>query len=136
MELMVFITVLCFSFFALQTPCASLQNQLLQSSNEQAKGVLHLSPPIPTLPRKLRVTEEIAVKENRAQYSGPNSKLQKEHVLGESYKKEKARVQGSGRGTRQEWVESGADISQFFTMDYSNVRRRRPIHNKSLPVAP
>ena len=43
----------------------------------------------------------------------------------------------SSRGTRQEWVEgSDVNVSQFFTMDYSHVRRRRPIHNKSLPVAP
>lgn len=35
----------------------------------------------------------------------------------------------------QEWKE-GIDPSHFFTMDYSHIRRRRPIHNKSLPVAP
>lgn len=61
-------------------------------------------------------------------------------MTGKAYQKEKARVHetgtGSGRGTRQEWVDSGADISQYFTMDYSNVRRRSPIHNKSLPVGP
>lgn len=39
-------------------------------------------------------------------------------------------------GTWREWVEAGGDTSQFFTMDYSHVRRRRPIHNKSLPLAP
>lgn len=39
--------------------------------------------------------------------------------------------------TWREWVEAeGSDTSQYFTMDYSHVRRRRPIHNKSLPVAP
>uniref|UniRef100_M1BQK7 Uncharacterized protein n=1 Tax=Solanum tuberosum TaxID=4113 RepID=M1BQK7_SOLTU len=35
------------------------------------------------------------------------------------------------KGTRQEWVE-GKDTSDFFTMDYHWVRRRRPIHNKSI----
>ncbi|XP_021292814.1 probable root meristem growth factor 8 [Herrania umbratica] len=132
MELSVVIAVLCFSFLALQTPCTSLQIQL-QSSTEQgaAKGV-QLS--LPTLPRKLRFTEElVAFKGNGAQHSISNTK-QKEDISGKAYQKEEARVHGS-RGTRQEWVE-GPDVSQYFTMDYSNVRRRRPIHNKSLPVGP
>lgn len=37
------------------------------------------------------------------------------------------------KGTWQEWAE-GTDTSNFFTMDYSKVKRRRPIHNKSIPV--
>ncbi|XWS23049.1 hypothetical protein CRYUN_Cryun29cG0088300 [Craigia yunnanensis] len=78
MELIVFITVLCFSFFALQTPCTSLQIQL-QSSTEQAKGV-QLSPH--TLPRKLRFTEEVVVKGNEAQQAISNTKL-KEDVSGD-----------------------------------------------------
>lgn len=43
-----------------------------------------------------------------------------------------------GRGqTWQQWMdENGGDSSEFFTMDYSRVRRRRPIHNKGLPVGP
>ncbi|XVE91679.1 hypothetical protein REPUB_Repub01dG0031300 [Reevesia pubescens] len=134
MELIVFITVICFSFFAFQTPCTSLQIQL-QSSNEQAKGV-QLS--APTLPRKLRFTEEVAFKGNGAQNSISNTE-QKEAVSvdksGKAYQNEQATMHGS-RGTRQQWVEAGPDFSHFFTMDYSHVRRRRPIHNKSLPVGP
>ena len=42
MELIVFITVVCFSFFALQTPCTSLQTQL-QSSTEQGKLYIKVS---------------------------------------------------------------------------------------------
>ncbi|GMI87568.1 root meristem growth factor 8, GOLVEN 6 [Hibiscus trionum] len=125
MELLVFITVLCFALLALQSPCASMEMKL-QAANEQAKGV-ELSQ-YPSLPRKIRFTE---VKVNEAHHSVSNTK-QKEHVSG---KKQAALVHG-GRGTRQEWVESGADISRYFTMDYSHVRRRRPIHNKSLPVGP
>ncbi|KAG4165749.1 hypothetical protein ERO13_A13G088200v2 [Gossypium hirsutum] len=132
MELIVSITVLCFTFLALQTPCTSLQIKL-QSSDEQAKGV-HLSQ-YPTLPRKLRFTEEaVAFKGNEAHHSIRNSK-QKENASGKAYQKERGTVHAS-RGTRQEWMESGTDISQYFTMDYSHVRRRRPIHNKSLPVGP
>lgn len=36
------------------------------------------------------------------------------------------------KGTRQEWMEEEV----AFTMDYHRVRRRRPIHNKQVPVAP
>ncbi|KAK8655791.1 hypothetical protein V6N13_108357 [Hibiscus sabdariffa] len=58
----IFIGVLCFSFFALQTPCISLQIQS-QSSNEQAEKGVQLSPPaLLVLPRKLRFTEELAVR--------------------------------------------------------------------------
>lgn len=39
------------------------------------------------------------------------------------------------KGTRQEWMEE-EDPSQYFTMDYNRVKRRRPIHNKKLPVGP
>lgn len=54
--------------------------------------------------------------------------------LGKPYDKEPGLRRGRG-GTMKEWME-GADMSQFFTMDYSHVRRRRPIHNKSVPVGP
>ncbi|XVE74401.1 hypothetical protein DITRI_Ditri12bG0014000 [Diplodiscus trichospermus] len=133
MELVIFITMLCFSFFSLQTPCTSLQIHLLQSSHEKAKAV-QSSPPM--LPRKLKFTEEVAVEGNGSAQHSISKTKQKEDVSGkEAYQKEEATMHGS-RGTRQEWVEGGPDISQFFTMDYSHVRRRRPIHNKSLPVGP
>lgn len=35
------------------------------------------------------------------------------------------------KGTRQEWIEGSDTTHEFFTMDYSHVRRRWPIHNKS-----
>ena len=56
-------------------------------------------------------------------------------ILGKPDDKEAGLRRGRGDGTMQEWMER-ADLSQFFTMDYSQVRRRRPIHNKSLPVGP
>ncbi|KAG4158653.1 hypothetical protein ERO13_D02G131900v2 [Gossypium hirsutum] len=61
----IFIAVFCFSFFALQTPCTSLQIQR-QSSSEQGKGV-ELAPPTVQLPRKLRFAEEVALQGNVAQ---------------------------------------------------------------------
>lgn len=54
--------------------------------------------------------------------------------LNNKYKNNKEQGVKPGGGTRQEWVEGG-DTSQYFTMDYSHVKRRRPIHNKSLPAA-
>ncbi|WOH13429.1 hypothetical protein DCAR_0832939 [Daucus carota subsp. sativus] len=56
--------------------------------------------------------------------------------LGLSEDHEEAKKKQASIETWREWVEEGSDSSQYFTMDYSRVRRRRPIHNKSLPVAP
>lgn len=47
----------------------------------------------------------------------------------------KQNMEVGSKGTRQEWMESD-DPSQYFTMDYNRVKRRRPIHNKQLPVGP
>lgn len=56
------------------------------------------------------------------------------NCVGKTNNKEKGVMHGS-KGTWREWVE-GTDTSQYFTMDYSHVKRRRPIHNKALPVGP
>ncbi|XP_039025536.1 probable root meristem growth factor 8 [Hibiscus syriacus] len=76
------------------------------------------------LPRKLRFTEEFAFKGNEAvaQHSISSTK-KNEDVPGKTKQKE--------HGRRQQWAEG-----DYFTMDYPRVRRRRPIHNKSLPVGP
>ncbi|TYI36288.1 hypothetical protein E1A91_A03G121900v1 [Gossypium mustelinum] len=131
----IFIAVFCFSFFALQTTCTSLQIQL-QSSSEQGKGV-ELTPPTVQLPRKLRFAEEVAkqLQGNVAQAHSISSTKKLEDVSGKAKQKEEATVRGN-RGRRQQWKEGGPDLSHYLTMDYSNVRRRRPIHNKSFPVAP
>jgi hypothetical protein len=57
---------------------------------------------------------------------GKSSKVDKEQVV----------VHGSRGSTWQEWMDERADTSEFYTMDYSQVRRRRPVHNKSMPVGP
>ncbi|KAJ6899527.1 root meristem growth factor 8 [Populus alba x Populus x berolinensis] len=94
---------------------------------------------VPTvLPRKLRVLldQEVAVKSYAARSSTSLHKQKGDSAPGKAYHKEQNGVHG-GRpaGTWREWVE-GTDTSHFFTMDYTQVRRRRPIHNKSLPVGP
>ena len=55
---------------------------------------------------------------------------------GKSNKKEQVNVVHGSKGTWREWMEGGAEASEFYTMDYSHVQRRRPIHNKSMPDAP
>ena len=59
------------------------------------------------------------------------------HFTGKEQKMKVAigRKEKKKAGKREEW-EEGEDATQYFTMDYSRVRRRRPIHNKSTPVAP
>ncbi|KAK0574218.1 hypothetical protein LWI29_019895 [Acer saccharum] len=92
------------------------------------------------LPRKLRFTSEVTVN-GHGETLHSHNKHKEEEVTpssGKQYKEEEKVIHGNGngsKGTRQEWVE-GTDTSQYFTMDYSHVKRRRPIHNKSLPVAP
>ncbi|KAL4639846.1 uncharacterized protein LOC142626872 [Castanea sativa] len=133
MELIV-MTTLCFVLLALLTPSASLQIQV-QPSHEKANELQHYS--LPALPRKLRLFEEVTVKE----YGGQDStSYNVEYVAGKQAKhdnKEQVNnVVHGNKGTWREWVERGADESEFYTMDYSSVRRRRPIHNKSMPVTP
>ncbi|KAK9266763.1 hypothetical protein L1049_006683 [Liquidambar formosana] len=128
MELAV-ITTVCIGLSILLTPCVSQQIQL-QPFHEQAHELQH---PLPTLPRKLRLAAEVTVKgygdKDSTSYSKP-----KEDFSGKPYHKAPGLLHGRG-ATWREWVE-GTDTSHFFTMDYSSVRRRRPIHNKSLPVGP
>ncbi|KAI7754128.1 hypothetical protein M8C21_014872 [Ambrosia artemisiifolia] len=45
----------------------------------------------------------------------------------------KVMVHIAARGTRQEWIEGSDSTHEYFTMDYSHVKRRSPIHNKSFP---
>ncbi|CAL5338544.1 unnamed protein product [Camellia sinensis] len=134
MELIIVITTLCICLSVLLTPCASQQIQV-QSSHDQAKDVKFS---LLTLPRKLRVIEEAAtvhatVNEDKELLSYSK---QRASLSGKQHNKE-ADMKFGRRGTWQEWVEEGTDRTQFFTMDYSHVRRRRPIHNKSsVPVGP
>ncbi|KAK2635987.1 hypothetical protein Ddye_030779 [Dipteronia dyeriana] len=128
MELLLVITVLCFSFSLFQSPCVSLDIQvqpLLQN------GQLYVS--TVQLPRKLRFTAEVTVNGDGETLLSHNKHREEEEVA--PGKEEKVSHGNGSKGTWQEWVE-GTDTSQYFTMDYSHVKRRRPIHNKSLPVAP
>ncbi|PON79777.1 hypothetical protein PanWU01x14_010090 [Parasponia andersonii] len=134
MELvMVVVTLACFFLSAFLTPCSSLPIQAqAQPSYNQAK--YEAQPSLPTLSRKLRFTEEVKfVRQAVAPESTSNNKHM-ENVKGDKPQKNKEVVLHGSRGTLQEEWAEGTDASNFFTMDYAKVKRRRPIHNKSVPV--
>ncbi|KAH7569947.1 hypothetical protein JRO89_XS05G0022300 [Xanthoceras sorbifolium] len=139
MELMLVITLLCFCLSLLISPCVSLEIQVQPSLDKVMNEVQLIS--VSTLPRKLRFTTEVTVKGHEETVS--DNKQEVAHDLcrfnlsctgKEKKKEEKVMVHGS-KGTWQEWLER-TETSEYFTMDYSHVKRRRPIHNKSLPLAP
>ncbi|WCJ35780.1 hypothetical protein M5689_017015 [Euphorbia peplus] len=107
------------------TPCVTTQIQDQSSSHAQVKyeasssilKELHFSSS--TLPRKLRVLS-VTIDDDATQTFTPD-KSGKANEKGEKKKKQS-----------KEWMEA----SEYLTMDYRHVTRRRPIHNKSLPVAP
>ncbi|KAF7132111.1 hypothetical protein RHSIM_Rhsim09G0122000 [Rhododendron simsii] len=129
MELIVITLTLCVSLSVLLTPSASQQ--------------IHVQSSYHTIPRKLRLLEEVRTSTSTfvlilESYGRSHSRgifYVTGRVPGKQHRKESGMVRGRGSGTMQEWKE-GIDPSHFFTMDYSHVTRRRPIHNKLLPVAP
>ncbi|CAK9142470.1 unnamed protein product [Ilex paraguariensis] len=126
MELIKVITVVCIGLSVMLTPCASQKIQI-QSYHEQAQD-LQL---IHTLPRKLKLNEEVITSSGNKDLVPSNK--QKEVSSDKLHLTEENKLH-SRKGTWREWVEEGTETSQFFTMDYTHVRRRRPIHNKALPV--
>ncbi|KAG4403241.1 hypothetical protein AAZX31_01G060200 [Glycine max] len=138
MELIIIITLLSFSFSYL-IPTSSSQIQLepsLQLEDGNTGAVVNTNlqlSDLPTIPRKLRFTEK--VKEvDEARDLASNKQQEGSFASGKQYHRKQNMVLGK-KGTRQEWMEVD-DPSQYFTVDYTRVRRRRPIHNKQLPVGP
>ncbi|KAL1556602.1 hypothetical protein AAHA92_12200 [Salvia divinorum] len=79
-----------------------------------------------SLPRKVKLREVVDVK------SSAYKDIMLQKKLFEDKKIAKEDVMARKRGTWREWVES-PNKSEYFTMDYSWVRRRRPIHNNQMP---
>ncbi|XP_020214008.1 probable root meristem growth factor 8 [Cajanus cajan] len=136
MELIIIITLLIFSFSSLIPTCSSSQIQLehpllLQDDNIGAVNT-NMKLSLPTVPRRLRFNEK--VKEDDEAKDHASHKQENSFAEGKQYDRKQNMVHGK-KGTRQEWMEVD-DPSQYFTMDYTQVRRRRPIHNKKLPVGP
>ncbi|XP_019257919.1 PREDICTED: uncharacterized protein LOC109236163 isoform X2 [Nicotiana attenuata] len=84
-------------------------------------------------PRKLKLNEQPNVKsKGDPNHLVPFNTAKQALLPGKEHEQDQAAIMVHARkGTRQEWVE-GKDTSDFFTMDYHWVRRRRPIHNKSI----
>ncbi|KAJ9163469.1 hypothetical protein P3X46_023134 [Hevea brasiliensis] len=138
MELLVIFPVLCICLSMLLSSCVGTQVQEQAMASRVDK--VELSLPAAALPRKLRIIllldEKAApVNDHGGQGSASSNKMERGDISGKSRHKEE-NVMKRSRGTRQEWVEGTDDTSQYFTMDYSHVRRRSPIHNKALPVGP
>ncbi|KAL5761576.1 hypothetical protein ACOSP7_017840 [Xanthoceras sorbifolium] len=129
MELILVITLLCFCLSLLISPCVSLEIQVQPSLDKVMNEVQLIS--VSTLPRKLRFTTEVTVKGHEETVSDNKQEV----VHGKEKKKEENVMVHGSKGTWQEWLER-TETSEYFTMDYSHVKRRRPIHNKSLPLAP
>ncbi|XP_043700335.1 uncharacterized protein LOC122651066 [Telopea speciosissima] len=86
------------------------------------------------LPRKLRPVEEpFTLKRCKTEDSKPEAN-KKEDLSGKMIQHSQVMVNGR-EGTRQRWIQR-KDMWQFFTMDYSHIRRRQPIHNKAMPTRP
>ncbi|WJX63292.1 hypothetical protein P8452_48198 [Trifolium repens] len=122
MELIKIITFLSLLFSSLQHSCSSSQIQ----SNPPLVVNAHQQLSLPTMHRKLRIFTKKVKESDEARDS----------LLGGKESKKKQNMEVGNKGTRQEWMEEADDPSQYFTMDYTRVKRRRPIHNKKLPVGP
>ncbi|XP_060215045.1 uncharacterized protein LOC132641923 [Lycium barbarum] len=87
---------------------------------------------IPSSPRKLKFNEQPNVQSNGDKMNlVPFNTAKQASLTGKEHEPEGAKWVHARKGTRQEWIEE-KDTSEFFTMDYHWVRRRRPIHNKSI----
>ncbi|XP_061363076.1 uncharacterized protein LOC133306724 [Gastrolobium bilobum] len=138
MTMIIIITLLSIFFSALLPTCSSLQIQL-QPSLLQHEGAVNAHKQqlsLPTLPRKLKFAEKVKEYDEARDLASHKQEdsLPAATFTGRQYHRKQNMVLGN-KGTRQEWME-GDDHSEYFTMDYTSVRRRRPIHNKQLPVGP
>ncbi|XP_043715704.1 protein GOLVEN 6 [Telopea speciosissima] len=126
MELLAIATLCILSL--LVTTSASYETKVFSSLDQ----VHDLGISLTNLPRKMRPVEEPSiVKRFKVEDSKPEAN-NKEVFSGNV----QSQVMLNGKeGTRQRWMEK-KEMWQFFTMDYSHVRRRQPVHNKALPTRP
>ncbi|CAJ2648226.1 unnamed protein product [Trifolium pratense] len=136
MQLIKIITFLSLFFSSLQHSFSSSQIQSHPSLQHQAVGVEngHQQLSLPTMHRKLRIFTKKVKESDEAR--DIVSHKEKDSLLAGKQSKKKQNMEVGSKGTRQEWIEEADDPSQYFTMDYNRVKRRRPIHNKKLPVGP
>ncbi|KAL2546593.1 uncharacterized protein Fot_15826 [Forsythia ovata] len=113
-------------------PCASDQEQPRKSLQQVNHAQFST---IPSLPRKFKLKEEANVKSTAAGKDFVPYTKPMDASSGNKLHLKKDNLMHAAKGTWREWVE-GDNKSEYFTMDYTWVRRRRPIHNKQVPVAP
>ncbi|KAL9666961.1 hypothetical protein QQ045_001305 [Rhodiola kirilowii] len=129
-------SLLCVVVFMFFAPCNCLQVQLTSSHFDQGIGNKEAQASAEKfLPRKLRVLTE-KVREYTEKDSDSKNYNAYQKILSDKLEQKKAKPRPVEGQTWQQWMDDGGDSSEFFTMDYSKVRRRRPIHNKGLPVGP
>ncbi|KAF1863862.1 hypothetical protein Lal_00030981 [Lupinus albus] len=130
MGLITIITLLSIFFSSLLPSSTSLHIHLQPSLQHQEavngnnfKKLLSL----PVLPRKLRFTDKV---QEYAEVRDLASQKQKNYLPAvKKYRRIQNMKVVDIKKSKQEWME-GDNPSRFFTMDYHNVRKRPPIHNK------
>ncbi|XP_011102108.1 uncharacterized protein LOC105180146 [Sesamum indicum] len=88
------------------------------------------------LPRKLQLNQVATVKGSADKHFTPPEKFIEPSSGTKQHGKQENVMQDARKGTWREWVEEGTNKSEYFSMDYGWVRRRRPIHNKHIPFVP
>ncbi|MCL7033989.1 hypothetical protein MKW94_015951 [Papaver nudicaule] len=109
-----------------------LTKQVLSSSHDQQPAVLPDKKYVYTkLPRKLLSTDKTTNVSNNGG-NKPTTEMSEDTKKVQGKRPRNHGIMEGRKGTRQTWVESKA--YQYFTMDYTEVHRRRPVHNKFMPL--
>ncbi|KAL1568527.1 protein GOLVEN 6-like [Salvia divinorum] len=125
------VTAFCLavSFLVASSDNVNVQESLQQYGQQQPQLLV-------LLPRKLKLLQVTDVKSSAyKEIMLPKKLLEGSAGGGKGIEKEEEVMSTTKRGTWREWVES-PNKSEYFTMDYSWVGRRRPIHNKQIPLLP
>ncbi|CAI8595557.1 unnamed protein product [Vicia faba] len=126
MQLIKIIIFLSVFFSSLQLTFSSLQTQSHATIHHQGILNAHQKLSLPILHRKLIFTKKVKESDEARDFV---SHKKKDSLPAGKENKKKQKMEVGRKGTRQEWMESEEDPSQYFTMDYNRVKRRPPIHN-------
>ncbi|KAL8035351.1 hypothetical protein ABFS82_12G089000 [Erythranthe guttata] len=139
MELLTLMAALFVATSFLFAPCASDQPNLQKSLHLKVHDHAKFTN-LPSLPRKLKLNEEETVKNlytakdsmsSHKKFIDDPSSVTKQHEYEENT------IVAAEKGRSRERVEEeSSNKSEYFTMDYNWVRKRRPIHNKHVPFLP
>ncbi|XP_042055974.1 protein GOLVEN 6 [Salvia splendens] len=128
MELLTLIVSVLLAMSFLSAPCASDQLNL----NKQDDHAMYAQP---SLPRKLmNLNHEIAKSASSEEDLAAHGEFPQASSGTKQHEKEEKIINAEEENEEEE--EEGPNKSEYFTMDYRWVRRRRPIHNKQIPFVP